>query len=301
MSSYRVIFLQLCVLLQWVFLWNQINWYLSLQSIISIISCLYLSYWFITIFLYLIKKVYLGKFTSMIQRFWKRSFMLFWLIEIFLFSIYLFLICNNPEETLYMLDFNKLNKTFFISCIDFFYKLFIMLYCLIILYVSLILIKFSEKINFLILFVILYFLLYLEINQLFFFNTFFFNYVYIYDIEDKSWASEFDVLKNRIYYYYIYIFILLKYWHILYIYIYFILWYWYVYNFNMQSYNWISAFYQNYMFIYLFNLIYIYIFIKQVFKGSFVGEYYWFFLNNNTVNVIYDILYYFNFLYIYII
>jgi len=148
MSSYRVIFLQLCVLLQWVFLWNQINWYLSLQSIISIISCLYLSYWFITIFLYLIKKVYLGKFTSMIQRFWKRSFMLFWLIEIFLFSIYLFLICNNPEETLYMLDFNKLNKTFFISCIDFFYKLFIMLYCLIILYVSLILIKFSEKINF---------------------------------------------------------------------------------------------------------------------------------------------------------
>ena len=44
----------------------------------------------------------------MIQRFWKRALYLFWLLEIGLFMIYLFLSLISPQEVSYMLDNTQL-------------------------------------------------------------------------------------------------------------------------------------------------------------------------------------------------
>jgi hypothetical protein len=44
-------------------------------------------YWLISGFVFFIKKYQYSKFTTVIQRFWKRTFIIFWMIEGFWFSI----------------------------------------------------------------------------------------------------------------------------------------------------------------------------------------------------------------------
>jgi len=127
------------------FYWSFWNFTLTVGNLFMIISFFYCMYWFISIFFFLIKKSYLGKFSSVLQRFWKRSFMLFWSIEIFLFLIYLFLICNNPEETFYMLDFNKLNKILLINLNELIYKTLYLFYINIVFYFYILFLKVSKK------------------------------------------------------------------------------------------------------------------------------------------------------------
>lgn len=275
------------------FMYNCVNTSISFQFFILLISIFYLFYWFISIFLFLIKKVYLNKYTTVIQRFWKRSFMLFWLIEIFLFGIYLFLICNAPEESYYMLDQSKINKNLLINMNDFFYKMLFLLYINLMVYCLLLLTKTSNKKLFLLIFYWCHILIYFEAFQLIYYNNYFYNYIYIYDNEEMVWQFESDYLKSRTYYYYLYIFILLKYWHIFFIYFYLIIYLNYLFIFNYNSYNWLSVFYQNFFFIYIFNIIYLYLFLKKFVRYYSSYEYYWFFLNiNNFENLFYDILYY---------
>ena len=276
-------------------IYNKLN---VLQLFIFAAVVIYLFYWFYTVFIYLIKKSYLSKFTTLIQRFWKRSFMLFWLIEIFLFCVYLFLICNNPEETFYFLDFNKFYKNFYISLIELLVKTIYLVYIIYYCYLLIIISKVASK-NYFYLFIgLIYFYLYIELNQLFYINNLFYNYIYTYDFDDNIWGAEIDIIKLRVYYYYIYLFAVLKYWHILYIYIYLIIYYWYYYVFQWFSYNWLSVFYQNFLFLYLFNYLYLYVFLKKIIKLNFSVEYYWFFLNCNDIFIFYDFLHSFNIYYL---
>ena len=56
-----------------------------------------------------------GKFTSAIQRFWKRTGMVFWLIEGFLFLIFFYYFLNSSQESLYMHDYSNLNQELLIQ------------------------------------------------------------------------------------------------------------------------------------------------------------------------------------------
>lgn len=67
----------------------------------SFFFCLY---WLWSVFLFLFKKERYGRFTTFAQRFWKRSFYLFWLLELFLFSFYIYLYFIAPSEVMYIFD-----------------------------------------------------------------------------------------------------------------------------------------------------------------------------------------------------
>lgn len=281
-------------------MWNKLNLSISIQNIIFNLFYLYTIYWFISIFLFISKKNLYGKFTSTIQRFWKRSFFLFWSIEIFLFCIYLFLICNNPEETFYVLDFNKLNKTYLVNFYDFLYKSLFFVYISSVLYPFLLVCKVSKKKKFFFLFFWFHFLIYVEISQIIFINNYFFSYTYVYDSEDKIWSQENEALKSRTFFYYIFIIVLLKYWHIFFIYYYLILSYWYLSFTNFISFNWVSSLYQNFFYMYIFNFIYLYLFFKKFSKYYWSLEFNEMFLSQNVSNFnIYGVYYYFSFYYIF--
>jgi len=267
-----------------------------IHNILFFVALASLIYWFISIFIFLVKKNYLSKYTSLIQRFWKRSLYLFWLIEVFLFFIYVFLIMNTPEENFYMLDSNRLNRSYLSELKDFFVKLIILFYFTIYLVFLLFFIKFSNKIKFIYLFIVLWFYLYSEFNQMYYLCNFFYNYTFIFDSDDKLWQFEWDVLKSRTQNYYVYILVLLKFWHTLYIYIYVIIFIWFSLN-NVVSYNWLSALIQNFFFLYLFNLIFLYVWVKFFIKYNSMVEYYWFFININNNLTFIGLSKYFNLCY----
>jgi hypothetical protein len=72
-------------------------------------------YWLISGFVFFIKKYQYSKFTTVIQRFWKRTFIIFWMIEGSLFICFFYLVLNAPEEPLYMYDQIRIYKTHFFS------------------------------------------------------------------------------------------------------------------------------------------------------------------------------------------
>ena len=61
-------------------------------------------YWLISGFVFFIKKYQYSRFTAAIQRFWKRTYIIFWLIEAGTFSVFFYLTLNSSSEPVYMYD-----------------------------------------------------------------------------------------------------------------------------------------------------------------------------------------------------
>lgn len=253
--------------------WNFLNKTFSIQFCIYFILIIYLLYWYFSIFFFILKKSYLGKFSSIIQRFWKRTLMLFWSIEMFLFFIYLFLICNNSEESLYVLDNSKILKQLLVSITEILEKTYLYLYLLLFLFLFIKIKKFSIKIYFLFFFICLNFIFIAETYQLLFFQSYFNNYLYQWDQKKKTWLMIQDYLKSRPFYLYLYVLIFLKYWHVLFIYCYVIVNYWYLKIYSNSSFNVISSIYINYFYLFVFNYFFMYMYLKKFSKYIISLEY----------------------------
>lgn len=65
-------------------------------------------------FNFFVKRYQYGKFTSQIQRFWKRTNTCFWLIEGFLLLLFFYYYLNSSQEPLYMYDYSAINQEFLI-------------------------------------------------------------------------------------------------------------------------------------------------------------------------------------------
>ena len=159
---------------------------MNVQFIVYSSSVYYLLYWFNSVFIFITKKSFLGKFSSLIQRFWKRTLMLFWSIEMFLFLVYLWLICNNPEESTYMLDNAKSFKQLLVSLSDVLKKTYSYMYILLVLFYFLLIKKFSKKFYYLFIFLWVHNIFLLETYQLIYFQSYFNNFIYQWDQKKKK-------------------------------------------------------------------------------------------------------------------
>lgn len=65
-------------------------------------------FWFYSIFIYIYSSSRSSRFLSSYIRFWRRSYLLFWVIEIYLFFIYVYLVLNCPVETEWLADQTQL-------------------------------------------------------------------------------------------------------------------------------------------------------------------------------------------------
>ena len=62
-----------------------------------------------------VSKYRYGKFTTGIQRFWKRTGIIFWILEGFLFVLFFYYFLNSSQEPLYMFDYANLNQEYLLQ------------------------------------------------------------------------------------------------------------------------------------------------------------------------------------------
>lgn len=247
---------------------------------------LMLVYFLLSMFIFLKNSYKYNRYTSSIQRFWKRSYILFWLIEFFLFIFFFYILLTHFKESNYFLDWKTLMFfNYSISCF-FFNQLFLIIGMIIINYFILYFFKFKNN------YVSILFLILNVLLLMFFYNEFLkfiyvVNYYYYFYKSKKllikktvtfSFKNDFLLLKTRTNNHYLNLIILIKFWHIVFIYLFYI----FVVNSHLSknlSYDNISSNLQNFIFLLVFHITLYVFFIKSYLVFFFSNIYFWFFVN----------------------
>lgn len=246
-------------------------------------------YWLLSGFVFFIKKYQYSKFTSVIQRFWKRSYILFWIIESNVFLIFAFLTLNASEEPVYMYDQIKVFKTHLFSWRWFFVKLIPVLFIMVLGYYLLLSLKwlnFSKiSIIFLIITLVMIYLIWLEFYQFFHIITFYGNMVWSFDPDEYIWNLDLEARRTRLVNNYIAICLMAKFWHLVFI---FIFWIFFVLRINEISrarYTLLAANLQNFIILYIMSWIFMLPWLKYSFRKLYDNTLFWYFLNARDLGI----------------
>ena len=240
-------------------------------------------------FVFFIKKYQYRLYTTSVQRFWRRSLMVFWLIEVSLFVVFIYLTVNSSQEPIYVYDNAQLYKTHFYSWRFFICKIATSTALIICTFLLLLTVKwntFSKANN--IIFIITILLLYifwLEFYQFMYVLCCYGNTDWVYDIYEHVWNLETEFRRTRIVNHYVTICLIAKFWHIVFAVIF---WVFFILR-NIESgrirYIMLVSNLQNFIFIYIMSWIYMYPWFKFVFRKILDFQYYWFFLNNRKLGI----------------
>lgn len=272
-----------------------------LRNFLFGLSFFFIAYWLVSIFTYLLKKSRFGVFTRMIQRFWKRALYLFWILEVGLFCIYLFLTVISPQEVAYMLDNQQLFFFYNNNFNAFFISLLKPLTIILLGNIYLLCHKYNTASGPLVAVLALLLInsLYDDFVQFFAINQHYTGMVWTHTgVETPKnafsrtthvgiWEVEAAELKLRPYMHYLYLLVFLKLWHTLFI-VYFFLFFENARLYtDRTSFNVIAANIQNFYFLMFFNYILKISLIKNYlnYLGAFI--YYWFYINHNSYDASY--------------
>jgi hypothetical protein len=226
------------------------------------------SYWLFSGFVFFVKKYRYNRFTSAIQRFWRRSFILFWLIESSLFIVFIYLLFNASSEPIFMFDMVQLNKQRLYSWKFFLYKSFFVFLIIILSYFLIINAKwntFSKYSAFLLaITIILTYIVWMEFYQFFYVINWYGEIVWVFDVEDKVWYAENTFKRARIVNHYVTICVIAKFWHIIYIYLFWVFFVLRALEQRKLSYIALSANLQNFLILYLMNWLLMYPWFKFI-------------------------------------
>lgn len=221
-----------------------------------------------------------GKFTSAIQRFWKRTGMTFWLLEGFLFIIFFYYFLNSSQEPLYMHDYSSLNQELLIQ-LKTSYKSMILLSLAI--YFSFIMILNNNYLNYYqnilllsLISLIIFYTLYIETYQFVYIISLFTDKNWIFDDITQVWVLEFEQNTLRTKQQYFILCLIAKYWHFIFI---FISWFFFVikcFEINKINYTLMGYNVQNLLILYILNLFCLIQWGKWLFKKFLELTYYWF-------------------------
>ena len=230
-----------------------------------------------------LKKYSNGKFTSANQRFWKRTNIIFWLIEGFLFSLFFFYYLNSSQEPLYMFDYSSLNQEYLLnienSIISLLNISFILILCFIVI------IKINNLSNnqiFFFLIIINLFIFYMflfETYQFFYLLNIFVEKTFNYNSVDFEWELESNNSIIRVKQQYLLLCLVAKYWHFIFI---FISWFFFLSKYTetyVISYNSLGYNIQNLIILYFLNIIILVQWLKIIFKKFFENIIYCFYTN----------------------
>jgi len=257
------------------------------KVIFAWIALLMFFYWLVSGFVFFFKKYQFGKYTSVVQRFWRRTYILFWLIEAGTFLVFLFFTINSSQESFYMFDQINILKTHLYSWRSFLLKLFPIILLVIFTYLFLLTIKWNvfnkSSVWLLIITMFLSYVVWLEFYQFFHVLNFYGNLNWVYDIDDHSWSLEQEPRRTRIVNHYIMLLFILKFWHIVFIYGFWIF-------FALRSletkrirYPLLAANFQNFIILYIFSWVYMYPWFKFFLRKFLDTPYYWFYINNRKL------------------
>ena len=260
-----------------------------LRLIFFNICWFFLIYWLLSTFIFLFKKSQYSIFTRMIQRFWKRSLYLFWLLEVMLFSIYLFLTLISPQEYLFV-DTVVLTYNYTYNMLPFFKNIFLVVILILLLNLGILLWKYNTHRKVLQTVILLIFLYILQVDfmQFFYINQYYTNTVCkLVTFGDSVlpdthvWNIEVAKLKRRTLWHYFFVLSFLKFWHTLFIVSFFLFFDLINIKLKHTSYNILSATLQNCYFLLFFTFILKIVLFKTYMNYLYEYVYYWFFVNNH--------------------
>lgn len=246
-------------------------------------------YWLVSGFVFFFKKYQYRYFTSSIQRFWRRSFILFWSIEGFLFVIFIYLTLNANNEPVFMYDESQVYKTHLFSWRYFIIKMFPATLLIIFSYFILLSLKWNvfSKSNFLCLLVtaLLGYILWQEFYQFFHLMSFYGNLTWVYDLEEHLWSLEVEFKRTRITNHYVTICLVAKFWHLVFVVVFWMFFVLRSLEFGRIRYPLMSANFQNFIIVYIMSWAYMYPWFKYVWKKFLEMPYFWFYVNTRRMGL----------------
>lgn len=246
-------------------------------------------YWLISGFVWFFKKYQYRYFTGSIQRFWRRSFIIFWAIEGFLFLIFVYLTLNANQEPVFMYDNSQVYKTHLFSWRYFLIKIFPSTLLIIFSYFILLSLKWNtfSKSNFLVLLVtiILLYIMWQEFYQFFHIMSFYGNLNWVYDSEDHLWNLEVEFRRTRIVNHYVTIALVAKFWHLVFVLVFWVFFVLRCLEVSRIRYPLFSANFQNFIIVYMMSWVYMYPWFKYIFKKFFELPYFWFYVNTRRLGL----------------
>ena len=246
-----------------------------------IVGMLY--FWLISGFNFFLKRYKYGKFTSAIQRFWKRTNVYFWLIEGFLMLIFFYYYMNSSQEPIYMYDFSSLNQDYLVAGNVIVCNVIILSLIVYFMHFTLLRVNSNSwtQINLYVLIISIFIFIsfFLETYQFYYVLNTFSEKIWSFNEEENMWAVDIDSPTIRTKHQYLLVCLIAKYWHFLFI---FLSWVFFVIkSFERQKVNFVhlGANIQNIVILYVLNLVCYIQWVKWVYRRFFDTPYTWFFTN----------------------
>lgn len=237
-------------------------------------------YWWISGFVFFIKKYQYSKFVSVIQRFWKRTFIIFWMLEGMLVACFLFLLLNAADEPVYMYDQIKVYKTHLFSWRWFLVKLLPAILLIILGFYLQMSVRWSlfNRQSYLITVItaLILYILWIEFYQFYNVVSYYGNFYWNYDYDEFLWSLELDDRRNRICNNYVSICLIAKFAHIVFMLVFWIFFILRVNELRRVRYPLATANVQNFVILYFFSWVYMYPWIKFLLRKHLEAPYYWF-------------------------
>jgi len=241
-------------------------------------------YLFISGFVFFFKKYQYRLYTSVIQRFWRRSLMVFWIIEGTLFSVFVYLIFNSSQEPVHMYDNLQVYKTHLYSWRFFLPKVITSTFIILLTYILLLSLKwntFTKTNNFvLVITVLILYVAWLEFYQLFHLMNSYGVSNWVYDLSEHLWNLELEFKRTRIINHYLTIGLVAKFWHIVFAVVFWVFFIFRGIESSRYRYPLLAANLQNFIIIYIMSWLYMYPWFKNIFRRGMDMPYFWFFINN---------------------
>jgi hypothetical protein len=254
----------------------------------------FIIFWLMSSFIFFLKRYRFGKFTSAIQRFWKRVFVYFWLVECYMFFLFFYFFLNSSQEPLYFYDESSGNLDFLTSLSCFYYSYLLLLLIIILLFfllLNVMCLTFVQYIWILIAcFIISIYIFLQESYQFYYLLTLLFQYKWTLSEITNLWSLELENIILRPKLQYLFFLCILKYWHLLFIFLSFIFSLIRSYERRRISYALISYNIQNFFILFFLNvLIHIQWFKWLIWRFSELS-YFWFFASYN-ISFLYSVSY----------
>lgn len=253
------------------------------KFLFTILSLGFFVYLLLSGFVFFFKKYKYSKYTTAMHRYWRRTFSIFWLLEGYLFLVFLYLAVFANSEPYFMYDNMQAFKTLIYPWRLFMQEAVALVIIIAILRYFLIRLKdmTPTKLYIMILSVtaIMLFMTWSEFYQFFYTLNHYNSINWTYDEESFTWSMETETKKTRILLHYITLCIIAKFWHFV-----FILGFW-IFSvlrwsqLNTVHYPLLGANLQNFIILYLLNWIVMYPWVKHVFRRHLFKNYTWLYTN----------------------
>ena len=245
----------------------------------------FIFFWLMSGFNFFIKRYRYGKFTSAIQRFWKRTNAYFWLVEGFLFLLFFYYYINSSKEVNYMFDEASLNQSSLLSAVSFYLtSVLLLLLALYSIFILLNINAFTFKqllVHLSIVSVFIIFIFLIECYQFYYIISSFYETTWSYLGEEGVWESTEDSVKLRIREQYFILALIAKYWHFLFIFFSWLFVVFKAYESKRLRYSLFAVNLQNLMLLFILNSLFAVQWLKWVFRRFYDSVYFWFFADFN--------------------